>query len=352
MALKDEGARLKEGLLSGVSYMIPFVVAGGILVALAFGFGGIEIGDGSGPWHDVFTWGDTAMGLMTTVLAGYISYSYADKPALAPGFVAGAIAAAQGSGFIGAIIGGVIAGYIVLALKKIKLPIVLRSLLPVLIIPVVSVLAVGAIMTFVIGLPVTWLNQTLQHALANMTGASLIVLGIVQGAMLASDMGGPINKAAYAFALAAAEAANWAPLAANFIASMSPPLGIGFAILLARKRFTQSEKGSVGGLLVGGIGMITEFAIPFAAARPIRTIPALMVGSAVGGAMSYIFGLTMQAPHGGLFVIFLANNIPLFLVSLIVASLVTAGALIVFRGRLPKEDIDMGQTTGASENLL
>lgn len=343
MSLKDEGNRLKEGLLSGVSYMIPFVVAGGILIALAFGFGGINIGEGSGPWHEVFTWGDTAMGLMTTVLAGYIAYSYADKPALAPGFVAGAIAAAQGSGFIGAIIGGVIAGYLVMALKKIKLPIALRSLLPVLIIPVVSVLIIGAIMGFVIGVPVTWLNQTLQDALSGMTGASLIVLGIVQGAMLASDMGGPINKAAYAFALAATEAGNWAPMAANFIGSMAPPLGIGFAILLARKRFTQSEKGSVGGLFVGGIGMITEFAIPFAAARPVRTIPALMIGSAVGGALSYIFGLTIQAPHGGLFVIFLVNNIPLFLVALVVASLVTAGALILFRGKLPQEEVAMSE---------
>lgn len=339
MALKDEGARLKEGLLSGVSYMIPFVVAGGILIALAFGFGGIQISEGSGPWHEVFAWGDAAMGLMTTVLAGYIAYSYADKPALAPGFVAGAIAATQGSGFIGAIIGGVIAGYIVMALKKIKLPIALRSLLPVLIIPVVSVLAIGAIMTFIIGVPVTWLNVTLQDALSGMTGTSLIVLGIVQGAMLASDMGGPINKAAYAFALAATEAGNWAPMAANFIGSMAPPLGIGFAILLARKRFTQSEKGSVGGLFVGGLGMITEFAIPFAAARPLRTIPALMIGSAVGGALSYTFGLTIQAPHGGLFVVFLVNNIPLFLVSLVVASLITAGALILFRGKLPKEDV-------------
>ena len=331
MGIKREGVRLKEALLSGVSYMIPFVVAGGILIAVSFGFGGIRVGEDSGFWADVNDWGQIAMGLMTTALAGYIAYSFADKPALAPGFVSGVIAAEQGSGFIGAIIGGVIVGYIVIGLKKIPLPIALRSLLPVLIIPVVSVASIGVIMTYGIGTPVTWLNQTMQEVLSGMTGASIIILGLVQGAMLASDMGGPINKAAYAFALAATEAGNWAPMAANFVASMSPPLGIAIAILIARKRFTASEQGSLGGLFIGGAGMITEFAIPFAAARPLRTIPALMAGSAVGGMLSYAFGLTMQAPHGGFFVIFLANNILLFLVALAVASVVTALGVLLLR---------------------
>lgn len=338
MGVKREGRRLKEALLSGVSYMIPFVVAGGILIAVSFGFGGIRVGEGSGFWTDVHNWGQVAMGLMTAALAGYIAYSFADKPALAPGFVAGIIASEQGSGFIGAIIGGILVGYIVMGLKKTPLPIALRSLLPVLIIPVVSVAAVGLIMTYVIGTPVIWLNQTMQEVLSGMTGASIIVLGLMQGAMLASDMGGPINKAAYAFALAATEAGNWAPMAANFIASMSPPLGIAIAILIARKRFSAGEQGSVGGLLVGGAGMITEFAIPFAAARPFRTIPALMVGSAVGGMLSYVFGLTMHAPHGGFFVIFLANDILLFLVALAVASVVTAGGVLLLRRGVEMEE--------------
>jgi len=337
--IKREGSRLKEALLSGVSYMIPFVVAGGILIAVSFGFGGINVGDSTGVWKDVNDWGQTAMGLMTVALAGYIAHSFADKPALAPGFVAGAMAAAQGSGFIGAIIGGVIVGYLVMALKKIPLPIALRSLLPVLVIPVVSVAGIGAIMTFVLGGPVTWLNQTMQEFLSGMTGASIIGLGLVQGAMLASDMGGPINKAAYTFALAATESGNWAPMSANFIASMSPPLGIALAILIARKRFSASEQGSMGGLFIGGAGMITEFAIPFAAARPLRTIPALMAGSAVGGMLSYAFGLTMQAPHGGFFVIFLVNNVPLFLVALGAATVVTAIGILLLRPRADVEGV-------------
>lgn len=350
MSAKEEWSRLKEALLTGVSYMIPFVVAGGILIAVGFGFGGIFVGDGEGFFTDVYEWGQAAMGLMTAALGGYIAYSMADKPGLAPGFVAGSIAAMQGSGFIGAIFGGIVAGYIVMALKRIRIPGQLRSLLPVLIIPVVSVFAVGLIMTYVLGGPVTWLNETLQSTLDGLSGGSLIVLGIIQGAMLASDMGGPINKAAYAFALAVAEAGNWAPMSANFIASMTPPLAIAFAILIAKKRFTEAERGSLGGLFVGGAGMITEFAIPFAAARPLRTIPALMIGSATGAALSYAFDLTMQAPHGGLFVILLSNKPIVFILILIVASLVSALMLILFRGPLQEEEAEAETTSALMED--
>lgn len=311
--------------------MIPFVVAGGIFIALAFAFGGIFVFDTEGFNADMFEVGKVAMNLMTAVLGGYIAYSIADKPALVGGFVAGAVAGNQGSGFLGAIIGGIFAGYVVMALKKIKLPFALRSMLPVLIIPVLSVFATFLFMYYVIGVPVTALNNWLLETLQSMSAGGLIVLGLIQGAMLAFDMGGPVNKAAYAFALAAADAGNWAPMAANFIASMAPPLGIALAIVIARKRFTKAEQGSLGGLFVGGAGMITEFAIPFAAARPHRVIPALMVGSAIGAALSYAAGLTLQAPHGGLFVVGLSNNPLMFIGILLVAGLITAGVFLALR---------------------
>lgn len=346
------GRELMEALLTGVSYMIPFVVAGGILIALGFAFGGIYVGDGSGFWTDVFTWGKASMGLMTAVLGGYIAYALADKPAIVSGFVAGAMASTLGAGFLGAIIGGIAAGYLVRLLKKIRLPAVFQSLLPVLIIPVVSVLVIGAFMQYVIGVPFAWLNETLQGWLLTMSGGAKVVLGVIQGAMLAFDMGGPVNKAAYAFALAAGGNGNWAPMAANFIASMSPPLGLGIATLLAPRRFTQAERGSVGGLLVGGVGMITEFAIPFAAANPFRVIPSLMAGSAVGASLSYLAGLTMQAPHGGLFVLPLCNRPLIFLLILVVSSAVTAGMLVLLLPKKPAGSGGGAATVGGLGDLM
>lgn len=340
-ALKEQGQVIKRALLTGVSYMIPFVVAGGILIALGFAFGGIYVYETSGFAADLFAWGKFAMNIMPAVLGGYIAYSIADKPALAAGFVAGLIANDQGSGFIGAMIGGLAAGYLVLWLKKIKLPFALRSMLPVLIIPVISVLSIGVFMEYIVGIPVTNLNSWMLEQLSSLSGSGLLVLGLVQGAMLAFDMGGPVNKAAYAFALAAADAGNWGPMAANFIASMAPPLGIALAIVIARKRFTKSEQGSLGGLFVGGAGMITEFAIPFAAARPHRVIPALMAGSAVGAALSHLAGITLQAPHGGLFVIGLCNKPLLFIGILLLSSLITAVLFLALRPKNVLEDEDL-----------
>lgn len=333
---KEHLTDIKQALLTGVSYMLPFVVAGGILIALGFAFGGIFVGDSEGFASSMFWWGKTAFGLMIPVLGGYIAYSLGDKPAIAAGMVAGMMANNQGSGFIGAMIGGLLAGYLVVWLKKIKLPTALRSLLPTLIIPLISVFVMGVIMEYIIGTPVTWLNQTMTNVLNNMSGGSLILLGIIQGAMLAFDMGGPVNKAAYAFALAASEGGNWAPMAANFIASMAPPMGLAIAMLLAPKKYTDLERKNIGANLIGGASMITEFAIPFAAADPFRVIPSLMVGSAVGAVMSYLLGLTIQAPHGGLFVIFLANKPVLFILTLLVASAATALMLILLKKK-PEE---------------
>ena len=336
---KKQPAVIKQSLLTGVSYMIPFVVMGGILIAISFAIGGIFVYETTGFAFNLFTWGKIGMALMPAVLGGYIAFSIADKPAIVVGFAAGMIANSQGSGFLGAMIGGIIAGYLVLALKKIPMPNALRSMLPVLIIPAVGVFVIGVVMTYVVGIPVTWLNTTMTNALNNMSGGAAIAVGIIQGAMLAFDMGGPVNKAAYAFALAASASGNWAPMSANFIASMSPPMGLAIAMLIAKNRYTKAERANIGGCLVGGCGMITEFAIPFAAAHPLRVIPALMVGSAVGAALSYVAGLTLQAPHGGLFVIFLCNKPVVFLLILALASAITAGMLLLLRPKtLPAEE--------------
>lgn len=336
-SLKSVGSDIKKALLTGVSYMIPFVIPGGILIALGFTFGGIFVFETEGFAADMFAWGKVAFGLMIPALAGYIAYSLADRPGIAPGFIAGMIANNQGSGFLGAMIGGIIAGYIVRAIKKIQLPASLQSLMPTLIIPLFGSFFVGIVMTYIIGIPVTWLNTTMVEVLNGLEGGSLIMLGIIQGAMLAFDMGGPVNKAAYAFALAASSAGNWGPMAANFVASMSPPMGIAIAMILSRSRFTTLERKGIGGCVIGGCAMITEFAIPYAVSDPFRVIPSLMVGSAFGAALSHALGLTLQAPHGGLFVIFLANNIIAWLGVFILASLVTAGMLLLLKPKKEEE---------------
>lgn len=330
--MQDFLSDLKRALLTGVSFMLPFVTGGGILIALGFALGGIYVGDNPGTFaNEMFNWGKTAFGLMLPVLGGYIAYSLADKPAIAPGFVAGMIANNQGSGFIGAMLGGVIAGYVVKYLKKISLPRQIRSLMTTLIIPLGGIFTMGLIMSYVIGEPVAWLNETLNTALSNMSGGSLILLGLIQGAMLAFDMGGPLNKAAYAFAIAASAANNWDPMAANFIASMAPPMGIGIAMLVGKKKFNEVERDGIGSCFIGGCAMITEFAIPYAVKDPLRVIPALMIGSSLGAALSYAAGLTLTAPHGGLFVIFLCNKPLIFIGILLLSSCVTAAALLLLK---------------------
>jgi PTS system fructose-specific IIC component len=329
--MKAKLREIQEALLSGVSYMLPFVISGGILIAVGFAIGGYDIPTSVaefGSFSSTLFWvGKKAFALMTPVLGAYVAYSIADKPALCAGMVGGLLADYLGAGFLGALVAGIFAGYLVNELKKIPLPTSLRSLLPTLIIPVLSVLIMGLFMVYIIGEPIATLNKVLQSFLKSLQGGGLIALGIIQGCMLAFDMGGPFNKVAYAFAIAAAEAGNWAPMSANFVASMVPPLGIALACLMAKQKFTNEERGAVPGLFAGAFAMITEFAIPFAAADPLRVIPSLMAGSAVGATLSYLFGLTMNAPHGGLFVFFLCNNIPLFLVALLCGGLVTAACL-------------------------
>ncbi len=246
----------------------------------------------------------------------------------------------QTSGFIGAIIAGLIAGYLVNALKKLPIPTKLKSLLPTLIIPLLGTWLIGLIMFYVVGTPVASMTAGLTSFLNGLGTGNLVILGIIQGCMLAFDMGGTVNKVAYAFALAAMDANNFAPMAANFIGSMAPPLGIAIAILINKKKFNKDEQDSIVGLFVGAFAMITEYAIPFAAADPLKVIPSLMVGSAVGCALSYVFGLTMRAPHGGLFVLFALNNAALFLVALIIAGFVTAGMLLLLKKDVVEEPVE------------
>lgn len=331
--MKEIGKEIKSALLSGVSYMLPFVVAGGILVAIGFAGGGaVAVTESeTGFWSRIFWWGKDAFGLMIPIFAAYTAYSIGDKPALAAGMVAGVIADSIGGGFLAAIIGGIAAGYLVRALKKLPIPAMLRSLMPTVIIPVISVLVIGFLMDIVIGEPFAALNTAMLDFLSSMDGSSLIILGLIQGAMLAFDLGGPVNKAAYAFALATMEAGNYAPMAANFVASMIPPLAIGLAMLIKKDKFTEEERSSTAGCIIGAFAMISEFAIPFAAGRPQLYVPCFVAGGAVGAALSYAFGLTMQAPHGGLFVAPLCNNVLLLLAALLIGTAVSVGLILTFK---------------------
>lgn len=337
---------IQEALLTGVSYMLPLVISGGILIAIGFAIGGYDIPESVGVGENfastIFWLGKAAFGLMVPFLGAYVAFSIADKPGLAVGLVGGWMATdpwglGQASGFLGGLIAGIIAGYLVNSLKKIPLPMALRSLLPTLIIPVLGVGIIGLLMFYVIGTPIAMLTTALTNFLDSMGTGNLLILGVIQGCMLAFDMGGPFNKVAYAFALAAMDTGNFMPMAANFVGSMTPPLGIAISIMISKSRYTEAERASLPGLIAGAFGMITEFAIPFAAAEPLKVIPSLMAGSAFGCALSYAFKLTMRAPHGGLFVVFALNNILLFLVALLAGAGVTALCLIALKKPLEVE---------------
>ncbi|MBB6453334.1 PTS system fructose-specific IIC component [Salirhabdus euzebyi] len=314
-------------LMNGVSFMIPLVVAGGIMIALAFLFGGINA-EGTFAAALMEIGGASAFALMVPVLSGFIAYSIADKPGLAPGLIGGMLAASGDSGFLGGIISGFLAGYTAKWLKdNIKLPRNLEGLKPVLIIPVISAFVVGMLMIFVIGKPVGSLMNGLENWLTGLTGTNALLLGIILGAMMAFDMGGPVNKAAYAFATGLIASQIYGPMAAVMAAGMTPPLGLWLATMIAKKKFNTEEReaGKAAGVL--GISFITEGAIPFAAADPFRVIPSLMAGSAVAGALTMLFEAQLRAPHGGVFVLGIPNavsNLLLYIVAIAAGMVVTA----------------------------
>ena len=337
-------------LMTGVSYMLPIIVAGGILIALAFAFGGITTEGypaGSLPWALMLIGGSTAFKLFVPVLAAYISFSIADRPGITPGLIGGALAVnlagdptLGSSGFLGGLVAGFLAGYVTLGLNTlIKLPKNLRGLMPVLILPVLSVLIVGLAMVFVVGPPMVKLNDALIAWLQTMQAGSAIALGVILGAMMAFDMGGPVNKAAYAFAVGMLASQVYAPMAAVMAAGMTPPLGLALAGVLSKVRFTADEQEAVPSAAVLGISFITEGAIPYAARDPLRTIPCLMVGSAVAAGLSMLFECGLHVPHGGIFVLPIPNavdNLGMYIIAILVGTAVTAGMLLLLKKPLTK----------------
>ena len=326
-------------LMTGVSYMIPFVVAGGLLIALGFALGGIYVYDdahkGTLGWT-LFTIGaKSGFALMVPILAGFIAHSIADRPGLAPGMIGGMIAASIGAGFIGGIAAGFLAGYTVKFLNdKIQLGRNLDGLKPVLILPLLGTAIVGLLMYYVVGEPVSLVLAAITGWLKGLQGTNAIFLGLLLGSMMAFDMGGPVNKAAYAFATGLIASEVYAPMAAVMAAGMTPPLALALATVLFKNRFTADEREAGKATAVLGISFITEGAIPFAAKDPLRVIPSLMIGSAVAGALSMVMGAELRVPHGGVFVLPIPNavtNLGAYLVAIVAGTVISAVALGVLK---------------------
>lgn len=316
-------------LMTGVSYMLPVVVAGGLLIAVSFIFG-IEAFKQQGTLAAALMdiGGGTAFALMVPILAGFIAFSIAEKPGLAPGLIGGMLASKVGAGFLGGIIAGFLAGYVTKWMKEnIKLPKNFAGLVPILIIPFFSSAIVGLMMIYVIGSPMKAIMDGLSGWLTNLGTGNASLLGLLLGAMMAFDMGGPVNKAAYTFAVGLLGSGLYGPIAAVMAAGMTPPLGLWLATVLAPKKFSAEEReaGKAAGVL--GISFITEGAIPFAAADPFRIIPSIMVGSAVAGALSMALGAALRAPHGGIFVLMIPNavgNLAMYVLSIVAGTVITA----------------------------
>ncbi|WP_020008470.1 PTS fructose transporter subunit IIABC [Salinicoccus albus] len=321
-------------LMNGVSNMLPFVVAGGILIAISFMFG-VNAADPShesyNPIAEMLSFiGNNAFDLMIPILAGFIAMSIADRPGLAPGMVGGIMASVMGSGFLGALVAGFLAGYLMVGIKKMleSLPQALDGLKPVLLYPLIGVFLTGVIMYYIVDPPATALNEWMNTTLGNMSGGNIVLLGAIVGGMMAIDMGGPINKAAYAFGIAALSANNPEPITAAMIGGMVPPLAIAVATMMFRNRFTEVERSSGPTNLIMGASFITEGAIPFAAADPLRVIPAMVAGSATAGALAMAFTTAVNAPHGGLFVaLTIGEGRLMFLLALLIGTIV--GALLL-----------------------
>ena len=334
---KKESAGAYRHLLTGVSYMLPMVVAGGLCIALSFAFG-IEAFKTPDTLAAALMQigGDSAFKLMVPVLAGYIAFSIADRPGLTPGLIGGMLAVSTGSGFIGGIIAGFLAGYVAKAIsQKLKLPPSMEALKPILIIPLLSSLVVGLAMIYLIGKPVAGILTGLTHWLQTMGTANAVLLGAILGGMMCTDMGGPVNKAAYAFGVGLLSTQTYAPMAAIMAAGMVPPLAMGVATMVARKKFDKGQQEGGKAALVLGLCFISEGAIPFAARDPMRVIPCCIVGGAVTGAISMAVGAKLMAPHGGLFVLLIPGAITPVLGYLIaiVAGTLLAGLAYAFLKR-------------------
>ena len=333
---KKESAGPYRHLLTGVSYMLPMVVAGGLCIALSFVFG-IKAFEVKGTLAAALMQigGGSAFALMVPVLAGYIAFSIADRPGLTPGLIGGMLAVSTGAGFLGGIIAGFLAGYVAKAISgKLRLPPSMEALKPILIIPLVASLITGLIMIYVVGTPVAKIMVGLTNWLQSLGTANAVLLGAILGAMMCTDMGGPVNKAAYAFGVALLSSSVYAPMAAIMAAGMVPPLAMGLATILARRKFEKSEQEGGKAALVLGLCFITEGAIPFAARDPMRVLPCCIVGGALTGALSMAFGAKLMAPHGGLFVLLIPGAISpvlLYLLAIVAGTLLAGVAYAVLK---------------------
>ncbi|MEU9146904.1 fructose-specific PTS transporter subunit EIIC [Streptomyces sp. NPDC048349] len=341
------GAKLRTWLMSGVSYMVPFVAAGGLLIALAFAIGGYEINTAPSVaehfvWTEAASWaallfqtGGLAFGFLVPVLAGYIAYGMADRPGLVPGFVGGAVALTINAGFLGGLIAGLIAGATVLAVQRLRIPAALRGIMPVVVLPLIGSAVTAFLMFLVVGKPVASLQQALTDWLSGLSGANAVILGVVLGLMMCFDLGGPLNKVAYAFAIGGLATPNEGSLkvmAAVMAAGMVPPLAMALATTLRGRLFSRTERENGKAAWFLGASFISEGAIPFAAADPLRVIPASMVGGAVTGGLSMLFECTLRAPHGGIFVIPLIGNPLLYLLAIAAGTATTAGLVVLLKG--------------------
>lgn len=331
------GHRIYKHLMNGVSHMLPFVIGGGILIAIAFLIDGFAVDLNSLPFDERSNFGTitpmaamfksiggVAFGFMLPILAGFIAMSIADRPGLAVGFVGGAIAANGTSGFLGALVAGFVAGYLVRLLKKLfeKLPEGLEGVKPMLLYPVIGIFLIGVIMTYIVEPPIGALNVMINNGLNSMNGAKAILLGALLGGMMSVDMGGPVNKAAYVFGTASIAAGNYNIMAAVMVGGMVPPLAIALATMFFKNKFTEEERKAGPTNIVMGLSFISEGAIPFAASDPLRVLPSCIIGSAVAGALSMAFNCTLMAPHGGIFVFLTVGHPLLYLISLAVGSVV------------------------------
>ncbi|MFJ8784345.1 fructose-specific PTS transporter subunit EIIC [Streptomyces sp. NPDC102476] len=361
------GTKLRKWLMTGVSYMVPFVAAGGLLLALGFAIGGWQIASAPSvmkhfSWTEIDSWGallfqigQVAFGFLIPVLAGYIAYGMADRPGLVPGFVGGMIASNIAAGFLGGLVAGLLAGGVVLAIQRIKIPPVLRGIMPVVVIPLISLLIVGFLMFVVIGKPIAEAQKGMTDWLNGLSGANAVLLGVLLGLMMCFDLGGPVNKVAYAFATAGIAVQDPSDsamkvMAAVMAAGMVPPLGMALATTVRKKLFSETERENGKAAWVLGASFISEGAIPFAAADPLRVIPASMAGGAVTGALSMAFGATLRAPHGGIFVVPLIGSPFLYLIAIAAGVCVTTGLVVVLKSmRKPAAGTAATAATGAAD---